>query len=347
MARPYELSTTDMRSRLDEMIDITFSDLQSQFLTMPRGEHYIEYLKFSRAYETLKHATSEFTDITEATLWGALEADSLCFIVIRSILGLSPPEWADLAGAETTSDVSQDAARRLDMHSRTNTDYFKSMRETGKSVHLPRTSALLREAVSMLTTGVPSNIEASFVHRLDKVDTRDGLSSIQRAATENVPYSALLYERFLGRPFASHRDSISELVGDVMENAVEELLVRSGVSYRRTGRAEKVPGFEQAPDFLIPDEFSPRVVIEAKITNDDGTARDKVARILRLGRILEDRGSSGRPEFELVACIDGRGFGVRRNDMKDILLVTSGKTFTLNTLPDLIAHTQIARLAGG
>jgi hypothetical protein len=32
-------------------------------------------------------------------------------------------------------------------------------------------------------------------------------------------------------------------------------------------------------------EFSPRVVIEAKITEDDGTARDKVTRVQQLGEI--------------------------------------------------------------
>ena len=37
--------------------------------------------------------------------------------------------------------------------------------------------------------------------------------------------------------------------------------------------------FDPFPDFIVPDEFNPQVVIEAKITEDDGTARDKVTRI--------------------------------------------------------------------
>jgi hypothetical protein len=32
-----------------------------------------------------------------------------------------------------------------------------------------------------------------------------------------------------------------------------------GVSYRKTKRAERVSGFEQAPDFFVPDEFNPSV----------------------------------------------------------------------------------------
>jgi len=34
----------------------------------------------------------------------------------------------------------------------------------------------------------------------------------------------LLYERFLGRPFAGHRDSVSELVGDSLESVIEDVL---------------------------------------------------------------------------------------------------------------------------
>lgn len=37
----------------------------------------------------------------------------------------------------------------------------------------------------------------------------------------HIPYAVLLYEHYLGRPFASHRDGVSELVGDVMESAIE------------------------------------------------------------------------------------------------------------------------------
>ena len=47
-----------------------------------------------------------------------------------------------------------------------------------------------------------------------------------------VPYAMLLYERFLGRPFAGHRDSVSELVSDILETAIEELLTRHGITYQ-------------------------------------------------------------------------------------------------------------------
>lgn len=155
-----------------------------------------------------------------------------------------------------------------------------------------------------------------------------------------MTYAMLLYERFLGRPFAGHRDSVSELVGDSLEAAIEDVLVKAGVSYRKTKRAERIPGFDQAPDFIIPSEFNPQIVIEAKLTEDDGTARDKVTRIQHLAE-LSLSGQPASPKFEVVACIGGRGFGVRREDMKKLLLATHGKVFTLRTLDKLVESTRL------
>jgi hypothetical protein len=160
-------------------------------------------------------------------------------------------------------------------------------------------------------------------------------------ASIGVPYAMLLYERFLGRPFAGHRDSVSELVGDNMESAIEEVLTNSGISFRKTKRAERVVGFDQAPDFIVPDEFNPKVVIEAKITEDDGTARDKVTRVQHLGELGMIGQPAGRPKYEVVACIGGRGFGVRREDMRKLLYATRGKVFTLKTLDRLVDCTRM------
>ena len=92
----------------------------------------------------------------------------------------------------------------------------------------------------------------------------------------------------------------------------------------------------------MPSEFNPQIVIEAKITEDDGTARDKVTRVQHLGTLsMEDRGVNDAPKFEVVACIAGRGFKVRREDMKKLLLATRGKVFTLQNVEHLIACTRL------
>jgi hypothetical protein len=166
-------------------------------------------------------------------------------------------------------------------------------------------------------------------------------TSVQSLADLAVPYAVLLYERFLGPPFAGHRDSISELVGKVVENAIEEVLSRSGISFRKTKRAERVAGFDQAPDFIIPSEFNPQIVIEAKLTEDDGTARDKVTRVQHLGSLSMEGQPKDRPKFEVVACMAGRGFGVRREDMRKLLLATRGKVFTLQNMQQLVEGTRL------
>lgn len=50
---------------------------------------------------------------------------------------------------------------------------------------------------------------------------------------------------------------------------------------------------------------------------------------------------AGKPRFEVIACIAGRGFGIRREDMKKLLLATRGKVFTLKNIPDLVDQTLL------
>lgn len=48
-----------------------------------------------------------------------------------------------------------------------------------------------------------------------------------------------------------------------------------------------------------------------------------------------------QPKFEVVACIAGRGFKVRREDMKKLLVATRGKVFTLQNLQQLVESTGL------
>lgn len=340
MPRPFEVAKADLQERLEELVDSTFSDIQSQFLVLPRGDNFVEYRDFQTAYEVLRRRTNAFVDFTENSVWDALRENSLCFGVVRTILGMSPPEWVDLARSDRNSDISQGYARGLDGRCRSDRAYISGLVRPRHSNASDRIEALISVSVEYITRGSPPGA-ADTVHRLDKVDTSHGLESLRHVASQHIPYAMLLYERYLGRPFATHRDSVSEQVGDVMETAIEEHLARARVTFRKTKRAERIPGYGQAPDFFVPDEFNPSVIIEAKITGDDGTARDKVARIERLTRMRDDRRRDGQPDFEVVACIDGRGFGVRREDMRSLILMTDGKVFTLATLDQLVAHTGL------
>jgi len=338
MRYPFEVSYEELETDIDTFVNAVFDTLQSFFLVLPRGPRFVTYQDFQQAYEVLKRHTAGFAALELGKVKRALEEDALAFVVLRTMLGFSPPEWAFEAAKRSGIAISQNFARSLDQEVRTNHQKFLSLSPQSRK----RVDALVAVACQLLKEG-SGEVPANMIHRLDKADTRSGIASLRHLANEGAPYAMLLYERFLGRPFAAHRDSVSELVGEVMENAVEEQLRKAGISFRKTKRAERIEGFDQAPDFIVPDEWNPQVIIEAKITEDDGTARDKVTRIQHLAEISRQRRRQGQPGFQVVACIDGRGFGVRREDMRKLLAATQGKLFTLKTLDRLVEHTDLQR----
>lgn len=342
MPFPFEFGFDKVEENLESCVDSVFGALESEFLLMPKGDGFVDYARFDEAYEALKRGTGGFRDFTPRAVARIVLRRPICLIVLRCVLGFTPPEWAYYASRHTGFEVSQGAARALDRAIRMNPD-----------VPVPRTSlvkrrrieVLVESACHLLDYGSAGEGDGSLIHRLDKVDTTAGLQSVAAASDLGVPYSALLYERLLGRPFASHRDSVSELVGDVLENAIEGVLAQNKISYRKTKRAERLAGFDQVPDFVVPNEYNARVVIEAKLSEDDGTARDKVTRIQHLADLSVAEG--GTPRFEVVACIAGRGFGVRREDMKKLILATRGKVFTLQNMDDLVEHTGLSDYRSG
>ena len=333
---PFEASLAEIQASPDVYVASVFSCLESEFLVMPKGLGFIDYPTFERGYEALKQASSGFAKMSENVVYPVALKAPIALVVLRAMLGFTPPEWAYITSQRSGIEIPQGFARTLDRKVRMAP--LKPLKANGASE--ARLKALVKAACDLLASGAPG-VESDKLHRLDKADTKSGTESIKTLAGMGVPYALLLYERFLGRPFAGHRDSVSELVGDSLESAIEDVLVAAKVSYRKTKRAERIEGFDQAPDFIVPSEFSPQVIIEAKITEDDGTARDKVTRIQHLGELSMAGQSSGKPKYEVVACIAGRGFGVRREDMKKMLLATRGKVFTLKTLDKLVDFTRL------
>jgi len=335
MKYPFEASFDEVQSNLDTFVSVVFSSLESEFLILPKGSGFVDYCEFERAYESLKKATKSFQNLSAAVVLKTVKETPLSLVILRTMLGFTPPEWAYLATQRTGVEIPPGYARMLDRKVRTLS--FSPLALSPLTTK--RLEALVETACQLLNSPVPRG--DGEIHRLDKADTQEGAEGIKRLATLGVPYPMLLYERFLGRPFAGHRDSVSELVGDSLESAIENVLMGAGISYRKTKRAEKLPGFDQAPDFVIPDEFTPQVIIEAKITEDDGTARDKVTRIQHLASLSVTGQPGDVPRFEVLACIAGRGFGVRREDMRKLLLATRGKVFTLRTIDKLVECSRL------
>lgn len=333
---PFEELFDEILKNSERYVDAVFSCLESEFLVMPKGTGFVEYPLFERGYEALKTATRGFTDLEPAKVLSAVLREPISIVVLRTMLGFTPPEWGYVTSRRTGVNVTQGFIRSLDRKVR----IYPESRLAVSGATKERLQALVETACRMLSEGA-LQVEGDQLHRLNKADTGQGLDSMRNIAGMGVPYAMLLYERFLGRPFAGHRDSVSELVGDSLESAIEDVLTRAGISYRKTKRAERIEGFDQTPDFIIPSEYNPQIIIEAKITEDDGTARDKVTRIQHLGELSLAGRTEDNPKYEVIACIGGRGFGVRREDMKKMLLATRGKIFTLKTLDRLIEHTQL------
>lgn len=249
---PFDTAYEEIEAAVDGFIDAVFDALQSSFMLLPRGPGFVTYPEFQHAYEVLKRYTSGFTAFEPDTVVSALQEDGLTFIVLRTMLGFTPPELAYVASEKAGFTIPQSFARTLDRQVRVE----RQVRQLNSSQGRKRVMALVATTCQLLKEG-KAKAPSDMIHRLDKADTSSGLASLRHLAHEGVPYAMLLYERFLGRPFAAHRDSVSELVGAVMENAVEEQLRQTGISFRKTARAERVEGFDQAPDFIVPDEVEP------------------------------------------------------------------------------------------
>jgi hypothetical protein len=325
------------RERAQGVLD----NLRSYFIEMPRGNSFCQRADFERGYGALRKATRRGANLSGEALLDAIGEEPRAWLVLRCMLGLSPGEAAWVAVEEAAEDgheliFDQGDAREIDARAKRGQQLLFEVPPRGRKQQ--RFDQLLRTVVPLLAEVLRRPAPAvppDKVHRFDKCDTQGGEDTIAKMlSTGKVPYSELLYERLLGRPYASHRDSVSAIVGALIENAVTDLLERHRIDGRATRDRESVPGFEQAPDFLIP-AAKPKVIIEAKLTEDDGTARDKVARLQTLRQYEDARPAARR--HTIVAVIDGRGFAYRGADLNRMLQACEGHVYTLDELELLVA----------
>lgn len=241
---PFEASFDEILREAEAYVDAVFSCLESEFLVMPKGVGFVEYPAFERGYEALKTATKGFSELEPAKVLSTALAEPISIVVLRTMLGFTPPEWGYVTTQRTGVNVAQGFVRTLDRRIRMSPETPLNVNGATRE----RLKALVETACLMLAEGVPQ-VEDDQLHRLNKADTKRGLDSIKSIAGMGVPYAMLLYECFLGRPFAGHRDSVSELVGDSLESAIEDVLTNAGISYRKTKRAERIEGFRSVSRF--------------------------------------------------------------------------------------------------
>jgi hypothetical protein len=89
---PSEAPFEEILRDAERYVDSIFSCLESEFLVMPKGIGFIEYPVFERGYEALKAATRGFSELEPDRVLAVALAEPISLVVLRTMLGFTPPE---------------------------------------------------------------------------------------------------------------------------------------------------------------------------------------------------------------------------------------------------------------
>ena len=297
----------------------------------------IDEATFKKLYQVAEEHTHKFSVVDKDTIMRVLRSEPRTVIVFRMILGYTAGELAFMLQEHYGEKIRKDDISVVE-HLGNNAPRT-SLRRFMRAV--PSMADFIYRAVKGEIPELPEGIDtALFRPRTYKIDTREGWESVEKAAKEGVSYADLLYQRYIGGAFRQVRDMSSSIKGDVLQGPLEKLFKEHGIPYYHTKPRERIPNWELAPDFFIPNTMSPEVVIEAKVTEDGGTARDKASRIEKLARIAREKG------VILIAVVDGKGFTRIRDALAPIILNSGGLVFSYSNLHEILDVPAIAKYKG-
>lgn len=291
---------------------------------------------FRTVFAEVSRLTHGFSQTSPEKIAEVLKDFPPSLLVFRLVAALTLDEISILLSVQRGIEISKDLMRDLEM-GRTVGD---RPRQRWVEIADPL-GEVLASAVGGDLLALPEILNSTeFKTRKQRPDTINGWQSVKHMANRGVEYWVLLYQRYVGGFFRQAMDASSSIKGDILEGALTRLFAEHRIPFYRTKPREKLPNWEQAPDFLLPDEKKPSLVVEAKLAEDGGTARDKAARIERLCREAKSKG------IVPIAVIDGKGF-YRINDVTaPILRNTEGETYTLKTIERILDLPEIALLKG-
>ncbi len=332
-------SGTDLTDARDLLATGFTAATQPSFQYIPRGGSMASEDEFDTAYAELAARTDEFRDVSSQSLALVLTSSPATLAPLRMILGLTHNELAwSMKQVRPASKTSGGTLKNFERNPSRPSDARAEMIET--------IVAAVLAVVDRSILQIPETARKHFHSKLDKRDTRGGWRTVAEDA-RGVPYSALLYQRYVGGVWRQIQDAYSEVKGDrLLEQPIADLFEANDIAYLRAGvgargatATAELLGLSPGPDFALPQD-SPTVVIESKVAEDGGTARDKASRIINLARAAEERG--------LLACavIDGRGWSERANALADVVIATQGRTYSLATLHQLLDIPDIDSLRG-
>jgi hypothetical protein len=302
-----------------------------------RADYELPHIQ--HAYRLAHSLTSGFTRTDVETLTQAVASEGRTLIIFRLLLGLTVQELAA---------ATRIAAERHEV------PFLSVGRIKGLEGGSPCSPETARCCALVIDEGMRGELfgappTGAVQPKIRKPDTVEGWVTVQRFATEGVPLEVFLHQRYYGGAFRQLLDATSTDRGDILEDAVEELFGENGIKFIRTGshnQEEITRRFgvtvRPAPDFVVFNGSDTlRALIECKVANDGGTARDKAARYAALRE--EARRLGGTPVFAVLA-----GLGWRRTTdaLGPVVRDTDGRVFTLPTLADMLLVQPFPALIG-
>jgi hypothetical protein len=316
----------DVYARIAEWVYVP--NLAPDFAYVHWREEY-ELASFEQAYQAAHALTGGFTATDAETLTRAIQAQPRALQVFRLLLGLTAQEFATATQIVVERHgfpaLSSGRIKNLEAGSACST-------ETARCCALVIDEGMRGELFGTPPTGAVQP-------KIHKPDTLEGWTTVQRYAAQGVPLSVFLHQRHYGGAFRQLLDATSTKRGDILEDAVEELFREHGIRFIRTGshnQEEIARRFSvtvrPAPDFVLFDSSDIlRALLECKVANDGGTARDKAARYATLQAEASRLG--GIPLFAVLA---GLGWKRTADALGPVVRDTDGRVFTLPTLSDML-----------
>ena len=153
---PFEVPRDRLEGDLDAFVDAIFSTLESEFLVLARGNGFVAYPAFELAYQALKQGSDGFRDLNTQRILDVVLETPLALVVLRTMLGFTPSEWAYLASRGSGITVTQGYARQLDR--RVRVDAVRPLPRGND-----RITALVRSACDLLSNGPPASSPIAFI----------------------------------------------------------------------------------------------------------------------------------------------------------------------------------------
>ncbi|MCY3567982.1 MAG: hypothetical protein OXH38_05105 [Chloroflexi bacterium] len=335
-------SGSDRAAAAELLVKGFLTHLRPSFHLIPRGKSMADEASFADAYLALAEGTADFSRTDAVSLAAVLRSTPAALAPLRMIVGLTHNELA--VAIKLTDPDARASGESLKKFERSPPPEQISHRYDQLATGIAHAVAA---AMSREILAVSPSAATYFHSKLDKRDTREGWTSV-RANSSGVPYSALLYQRYVGGIWRQVQDAYSEVKGDaILEYPLRDLLDEHGIPYHHTrpgasGAQETAEryGISPGPDFVIPDE-APTLVVESKVGEDGGTVRDKAARIRNM------TAAAGAAGLTPCAVIDGKGWTERSAALLEVVVATQGRTYTMATLSQILELPEIQALISG